>query len=636
MISEKLFNSFRTAKNRYHSGLSYDELATPFLLLKFGTLEELAKILFQAFDFNSDKRICFSDIQLVMSFLPPKYQGEMPLNTQIEEIANKHGVSAILETNIDFNMFLTIFKESSETNNIFMVFLRFLYENIPLFQETSITKSIKLANSNNSSKKNLDITNDINISVTIDTNTSSMIENSTINLEEHIFVYTKLSPSRKANSTDLKKFHVLNFKLSEKEKKEFALKNMLDVSFQVHNKNLDLNPFKKNLEEIKEEVIIFDNNTKNKVIKEETFYFLKKLDINEEMTTKHLKMINKSLYFYDSKDQLETTSYSSKFHILFGSFIRKNLPKIIMKQTFYSFTLYLTNDKKETLYHTDVNVIAEWIECLRETLNYRNIFDDYTLHTVLGEGSQGKVFYSDEKETGNIVAVKVLAKTKKSCWVNIKTEIDIMKVVSHPNLISFIDNYENSEFNFIVMEYLNNGSLNKYLEAINFKLEDNIFRSIAYQIASGLMHLHSLGIVHRDIKPSNIILSKSDSDKVPVQVKISDFGLSRVLGKSESGNDVGGTFLFLAPEVMKKKPYNYKIDVWCYGITIYYMLFGNYPFQAIKSRDKHSLDYLDYSFKDKLKRKKNSVIADLIIKCLELNPEKRIDVCGVLNHEYFA
>jgi len=186
------------------------------------------------------------------------------------------------------------------------------------------------------------------------------------------------------------------------------------------------------------------------------------------------------------------------------------------------------------------------------------------------------------------------------------------------------------------MEYLNNGSLNKYLEAINFKLEDNIFRSIAYQIASGLMHLHSLGIVHRDIKPSNIILSKSDSDKVPVQVKISDFGLSRVLGKSESGNDVGGTFLFLAPEVMKKKPYNYKIDVWCYGITIYYMLFGNYPFQAIKSRDKHSLDYLDYSFKDKLKRKKNSVIADLIIKCLELNPEKRIDVCGVLNHEYFA
>ncbi|XP_072288087.1 protein kinase C delta type-like [Pyxicephalus adspersus] len=100
-----------------------------------------------------------------------------------------------------------------------------------------------------------------------------------------------------------------------------------------------------------------------------------------------------------------------------------------------------------------------------------------------------------------------------------------------------------------------------------------IFRFFAGEILCGLQYLHSLGIVHRDIKPSNILLDNS------CHIKIADFGLAatNVFGSTKIRGQVG-TSLFMAPEVCMNLPYNAVADYFSFGVMIYLMATGKYPF----------------------------------------------------------
>jgi len=82
-----------------------------------------------------------------------------------------------------------------------------------------------------------------------------------------------------------------------------------------------------------------------------------------------------------------------------------------------------------------------------------------------------------------------------------------MKHSKHPNLVKFIANYENSEFIFIVMEFLETGNLRQYLENNKFNINEKMAASICCQIADSLLYLRKYGIIHRDLKPENILLN---------------------------------------------------------------------------------------------------------------------------------
>lgn len=97
-----------------------------------------------------------------------------------------------------------------------------------------------------------------------------------------------------------------------------------------------------------------------------------------------------------------------------------------------------------------------------------------------------------------------------------------------------------------------------------------------------MFYLHSYGIAHRDIKLENILLVE-DSDDSPI--KLVDFGLSKMLGPSETASDPYGTLAYVAPEVLMQKPYRFKGDVWSLGIIIYVMLSGMLPFDADTNRE---------------------------------------------------
>ena len=182
------------------------------------------------------------------------------------------------------------------------------------------------------------------------------------------------------------------------------------------------------------------------------------------------------------------------------------------------------------------------------------------------------------KQTQAKVAVKVIKKSQLTAMdIDLaKREIEILKLCQHPNIIKLLDTFENQDHIYIVMEWLKGGDLFTYLEKRSFKLTEDRARSIVHSLAAALYYLHSYGIVHRDIKLDNILMvDESESS----DVKIVDFGLSKMIGPNEFCNEPFGTFGYVAPEVLTKTPYDKRVDIWSLGVVTYILLTGRSPFQ---------------------------------------------------------
>jgi len=623
-IAEKMFNCFNI---RNTNELSFNELANPFMTLKFGTSEQICRLLFDIFDFDKDGNILISDLLMLMSYLPSNLIISDKINNDYSDSSNyltinvKQQIDSFSENfhnNIDIFSFTKAYLENN--NNILTTFLKFLYDNIPIFFSKSLAKFIKPSNS--LLEKTADISSPIKTGSNEDGDTITNPKELINIIAEDIDHTKKL---KRKHNTEI--IHI-DPKLSP------ILTKRYDNTHQISNSiKLELNP--KDNSSFKNYKVEYDNFEKDQLTKEGSFYISTYESANiQKMTKIYIKIFNNdTLYYYD--DKKNTRFFKS--NLLFGSFIKKKKFIKLKNQKYWSFTIIFPNEKTETFYHKDFNVINDWGDYLRWSLDYRNIFDHYEMASLKGEGGQGKVFCSQELSTKKAVAIKVVEKSVegKSKWIDIKSEIDIMKSLNHPNIVKFIDTFDNSEYSFIVMEYLKYGSLGKYLKNKKFNLKEKNVANIVHQIAEGIRYLHSIGIVHRDLKPGNIIISSYTNDD-NITVKITDFGLSKTLGKLENLNEIGGTFLFVAPEIIHKKAYNNKIDIWSFGITVYYIVFGKYPFSAAKSKNKDSynLDFKNQSYIENL-NSKSKELKDLITRCLTLNPEERIDIEGILNHHWF-
>jgi serine/threonine protein kinase len=256
--------------------------------------------------------------------------------------------------------------------------------------------------------------------------------------------------------------------------------------------------------------------------------------------------------------------------------------------------------------------------------------DFYSIGKVLGEGAYGKVLHATHIMTGQKVAVKTFEKAKLVDLVarkRVSREIRILKYLDHPNIVQLFEVIDQPQRRYIIMEFASGGDLCKYVRDCK-RLSENESHRIFCQILSGLMHCHAKGIVHRDIKLDNILL---DSNK---NVKIVDFGFSVPFEQDQLLKKACGSPSYAAPEIVSRKQYApTPVDVWSFGVVLYAMLCGYFPFQGANSQE---LCRKIVKGKFDLPSWVPEPCKDLIRCMLTVDPVQRITVDKVALHPWVA
>ncbi|XP_024537060.1 receptor-like protein kinase At3g21340 [Selaginella moellendorffii] len=263
---------------------------------------------------------------------------------------------------------------------------------------------------------------------------------------------------------------------------------------------------------------------------------------------------------------------------------------------------------------------------------------------VLGEGSFGPVYYGC-LSNGVEVAVKVLSSTSKQGYQEFNTEIDILSVVHHRNLVSFLGYCDHGSKLILLYEFLSNGTIKKHLYGTNCPtLSWKSRLQIALDAAQGLEYLHTscnLHIIHRDIKTTNILLSSA------MVAKVTDFGLSKLYDKNNTSHVstiVKGTPGYLDPEYHSYSKLTEKSDVYSFGVVLFEIICGREPINltlpdeqvvlskwACKELEKGNLQNI---IDPKLLGYKEQVawkVLELAMNCVEHRSERRPNMNTVVN-----
>jgi len=231
-----------------------------------------------------------------------------------------------------------------------------------------------------------------------------------------------------------------------------------------------------------------------------------------------------------------------------------------------------------------------------------------------GKGGFGQVFHAKHLENKLLVAIKRVKHTKKEKVPNF-TEILLLRSFDHQNIVRYIETYEWNEELWIVMEFMEGGTLR---EAINIRkfLECEI-SYVVRQILRALHHLSLRNIVHKDLKSSNIMLS------VDGDVKLIDFGLS-VDKSTTSKSKMAGTAYWMAPEIARRDAYSCSADIWSLGIILLEMANKEkIPKSGLKAMYSCSVGKLDPGFLLEDEPGWSNDFKTFLAQCLQVDPTKR-------------
>lgn len=214
---------------------------------------------------------------------------------------------------------------------------------------------------------------------------------------------------------------------------------------------------------------------------------------------------------------------------------------------------------------------AEVISRLQTICNSADPTKRYRQFVKIGQGASGGVYTAFENGTNNCVAIKQMnleQQPKKDLIIN---EILVMKESKHKNIVNFMDSFLVRGDLWVVMEYMEGGSLTDVV-TFNMMSEGQI-SAVCRETLNGLQFLHSKGVIHRDIKSDNILLSMEGI------IKLTDFGFCAQINESHmKRTTMVGTPYWMAPEVVTRKEYGRKIDIWSLGIMAIEMIEGEPPY----------------------------------------------------------
>ncbi|KAL9861722.1 putative protein kinase STE-STE20-Fray family [Arabidopsis thaliana] len=263
---------------------------------------------------------------------------------------------------------------------------------------------------------------------------------------------------------------------------------------------------------------------------------------------------------------------------------------------------------------------------------------DYELFEEVGEGVSATVYRARCIALNEIVAVKILDLEKcRNDLETIRKEVHIMSLIDHPNLLKAHCSFIDSSSLWIVMPYMSGGSCFHLMKSVYPEgLEQPIIATLLREVLKALVYLHRQGHIHRDVKAGNILIHSKGV------VKLGDFGVSACMFDSgermQTRNTFVGTPCWMAPEVMQQLDgYDFKADIWSFGITALELAHGHAPFskyppmKVLLMTLQNAPPRLDYD-RDK---KFSKSFRELIAACLVKDPKKRPTAAKLLKHPFF-
>jgi serine/threonine protein kinase len=209
--------------------------------------------------------------------------------------------------------------------------------------------------------------------------------------------------------------------------------------------------------------------------------------------------------------------------------------------------------------------------------------------------------------------------------------------MSHPNIIKLFSYSENETEYALLMEYANKAT---YLQELIFDQHTPVdsekeIQVYAMDLLEALKHIHGQGVIHCDLKLDNMLAHQEEDDTFPI-IKLCDFGLAHKIDPSLGGKALKkttvGTWGYIAPESHKNKYIGREMDMWSFGLTLYEMAVAYKPTQ-VKG---YEYGKGDLPFRSRDWRGRSKELQDLIIACMEMDPEKRITAEDALQHPYFS
>ncbi|XP_035648076.1 serine/threonine-protein kinase Nek8 isoform X2 [Oncorhynchus keta] len=204
--------------------------------------------------------------------------------------------------------------------------------------------------------------------------------------------------------------------------------------------------------------------------------------------------------------------------------------------------------------------------------------EKYEKIKVVGRGAFGIVHLCRRRSDGAFVILKEIPVEQMSRDERLaaQNECQVLKLLNHPNIIEYYENFLEDKALMIAMEYAPGGTLADYIQKrCNSLLDEDTILHFFVQILLALYHVHNKLILHRDLKTQNILL-----DKHQMIVKIGDFGISKILVSKSKAYTVVGTPCYISPELCEGKPYNQKSDIWALGCVLYELASLKRAFEA--------------------------------------------------------
>ena len=260
--------------------------------------------------------------------------------------------------------------------------------------------------------------------------------------------------------------------------------------------------------------------------------------------------------------------------------------------------------------------------------------ESYVLDKKLGEGAFSIVHLATKiGKTKSLVAVKIVDRSQLPAEdeASLLQEVEILRSIKHPNIISIFDFFPEKDQFYVVLEYAEGGELFDRIVEKTFYNEKEA-RSLSTILLKTIKFCHDKSIVHRDLKPENLLLASKTED---ITIKIADFGFAVKSKTDKSLTTQCGTPGYVAPEILLSKPYGRAVDMWSIGVIIFILLGGYPPFSDNnQSKLYKKIKAGQFEFHKDYWDAISNEAKDLITKLLTVDPEARYSADQALTHPW--